>query len=231
MEPIAYLHNAFPTKFGLPRQSGLAPALLSTVEFIPAYRVPEALRGLDQFSHLWLLWGFHQLRREAWRPTVRPPRLGGNTRLGVFATRSPYRPNPIGLTVVRLEKIIDTADRGQVLVVSGADMVDGTPIYDIKPYLPYVDCVAEATGGYTEETKEHRLRVEFPPALMARVPEPLRAALPDILARDPRPGYQADETRVYGFLYGVQDVRFTVQGDVLKVVDIAEVTNGGTTDD
>ncbi len=223
MQPIAHIRNAFPTKFGLPRQSGLAPNLISTIVFEPEYRVPEALRGIETYSHLWLIWGFHQAIREgtdqSWRPTVRPPRLGGNTRMGVFATRSPFRPNPLGLTVVRLLSAEETPE-GHVLHVSGADMMDGTPIYDIKPYLPYVDSVPEAVGGFTEETKAHRLAVEVPEALLERIPEADRAALPDVLAQDPRPAYQQDENRVYGFAYAGRDVRFTVRDGLLTVVDI-----------
>ncbi len=223
MQPIARIHNAFATKFGLPRQSGLVPELTSTIVFEPEYRVPEALRGIEIYSHLWLIWGFHQAVREgadqAWKPTVRPPRLGGNTRMGVFATRSPFRPNPIGLTVVKLLSVEDTP-RGLVLHVAGADMMDGTPIYDIKPYLPYVDSIPDAVGGFTEEAKAHRLTVEVPQELLGRIPEKDRAALPDILAQDPRPAYQQDEHRVYGFAYAGRDVRFTVKDGHLTVVDI-----------
>lgn len=223
MQPIARIRNAFSTKFGLPRQSGLVPELVSTIVFEPEFRVPEALRGIESYSHLWLIWGFHQAVREgedqSWKPTVRPPRLGGNTRLGVFATRSPFRPNPIGLTVVKLLAVRETSE-GHVLVVSGADMMDGTPIYDVKPYLPYVDSIPDAVGGFTEAAKAHRLTVEVPNALLDRIPAADRAALPDILAQDPRPAYQSDPTRVYGFAYAGRDVRFTVQDGRLTVVDI-----------
>lgn len=216
MQPIAYLRNDFPTKFGLPRQSGLVPELTSVIVFEPEYRVPEALRGIEDYSHLWLIWGFHQAQREKWRPTVRPPRLGGNTRMGVFATRSPFRPNPIGLTVVRLLKV-EPSPEGLTLVVSGADMMDGTPIYDVKPYLPYVDCVPDAKGGFTEKTAGYALEVDFPPELLEMVPQMQRETLLGALRHDPRPAYQQDESRVYGMPYGDLDVRFTVQGSRLTV--------------
>ena len=223
MEIIARVRNDFPTKFGLPRQSGLVPELVSTIVFEPEYRVAEALRGIETYSHLWLIWGFHQAVREgedqAWKPTVRPPRLGGNTRMGVFATRSPFRPNPLGLTVVKLLSVEDTPE-GKVLIVSGADMMDSTPVYDIKPYLPYVDSIPEAVGGFTEEKAAYHLDVDFPEELLAQVPESQREALLGILAQDPRPAYQHDENRVYGFAYGALDVRFRVAEGRLTVVKI-----------
>ena len=229
MQVIAHIRNAFSTKFGLPRQSGLVPELVSTIVFEPEFRVPEALRGIESYSHLWIIWEFHQAHRGSvenggeapWRPTVRPPRLGGNTRMGVFATRSPFRPNPLGLTVVKLLAVEDSSE-GQVLVVSGADMMDGTPIYDIKPYLPYVDSVPEAVGGFTEETAEYRLTVECPEELLARVPKEMQETLLGVLAQDPRPAYQHDENRVYGLPFGGMDVKFTVKDSVLRVVEITE---------
>ena len=223
MQVIAKIRNAFPTKFGLPRQSGLVPELISTIVFEPEFRVDAALRGIESYSHLWLIWEFHQAIREGekqeWKPTVRPPRLGGNVRMGVFATRSPFRPNPLGLTVVKLLGVEDSPE-GKVLVVAGADMMDGTPIYDIKPYLPYVDSVPDAVGGFTEGTADYHLDVDFPEDLMGRVPKEMRETLLGVLAQDPRPAYQHDESRVYGFAYGGMDVRFTVAGGVLTVRDI-----------
>lgn len=223
MQVIARIRNAFPTKFGLPRQSGLVPELISTIVFEPEFRVPEALRGIESYSHLWLIWGFHQAVREGenqtWKPTVRPPRLGGNTRMGVFATRSPFRPNPLGLTVVRLLAVEDSPE-GKVLVVSGADMMDGTPVYDVKPYLPYVDSVPGAVGGFTEEKAAYHLNVDFPEKLLQQIPEKQRETLLGVLAQDPRPAYQNDESRVYGFAYAGMDVRFMVCGGTLTVVEI-----------
>ena len=229
MQIIARVRNDFPTKFGLPRQSGLVPELVSTIVFEPEFRVAEALRGIESYSHLWLIWEFHQAHRGSaengdelpWRPTVRPPRLGGNTRMGVFATRSPFRPNPIGLTVVKLLAVADSPE-GKVLVVTGADMMDGTPIYDIKPYLPYVDSVPEAVGGFTDEKAGYHLDVDFPEELLGRVPKEMQETLLGVLAQDPRPAYQHDEERVYGLPYGGLDVKFKVQGGVLTVVGITK---------
>lgn len=222
MQIIAHLHNDFPTKFGLPRQSGLAKGMLSTIVFTREYQNPDALRGLTGYSHLWLLWEFHQAKREKWSPTVRPPRLGGNTRMGIFATRSPFRPNPIGLSCVKLEEIRKTAGEGHVLLVSGADMMDGTPIYDIKPYLPYADCHPEATGGFAQEVMGKALQVNFPEELMQKIPEDGRETLLSILAQDPRPGYQQDPARVYGFAYGKMEIRFRVENDLLTVCQVEE---------
>ena len=220
MQIIAHIRNDFPTKFGVPRQSGLVPELTARVVFEPEYRDPSALRGLDGFSHLWLLWVFSEAVRENWSPTVRPPRLGGNTRMGVFATRSPYRPNPIGLSCVRLEKIDLDAPDGPALVVSGADLMDGTPILDIKPYLPFADSRPDAAGGFAGEISGHALRVKFLPEAAALVPADQLGALTGVLAQDPRPSYQNDPDRVYGMPFAGMDVRFTVEGDALTVREI-----------
>lgn len=220
MRIIARIHNDFPTKFGLPRQSGLVSELRSVIVFEPEYRVPEALRGIEGYSHLWLIWQFHQAERDTWSPTVRPPRLGGNARMGVFATRSPFRPNPIGLSSVKLEEVRQEKGLGTVLVVSGADLMDGTPIYDVKPYLPYADCHPEATGGFAHEVKDYALEVVIPEELLAKVPEDKREALRGVLAQDPRPGYQRDPERTYGFEFAALEVRFRVTEGVLTVTDI-----------
>ncbi len=217
MHVIATIRSDFPTKFGIPRQSGLVEALKATVVFEPKYRNPDALRGLEEFSHLWLIWQFSQAVRETWSPTVRPPRLGGNTRMGVFATRSPFRPNPIGLSCVRLEAIEKDPALGHVLVVSGADLMDGTPILDIKPYLPYADSHPEALGGFAGSAGGRVLAVECPPELLERVPADKREALLGVLSRDPRPSYQHDPDRVYGMAFAGVEVRFSVDGDVLRV--------------
>ena len=221
MEFIARIYTDFPTKFGVPRQGGLVDALQARVVFEPPYRVPEALRGLEGFSHIWLIWQFSQSLREGWSATVRPPWLGGNVRMGVFATRAPYRPNPIGLSCVRLEGIDFGGAEGPVLRVRGADMLNGTPIYDIKPYLPFVDSHPEATGGFAAPVAAHALRVEFPPRLLECVPEHARAALVEVLSQDPRPSYQDDPSRLYGLPFAGVDVRFTVEGDVLTVREVA----------
>ena len=225
MQVIARIRNAFPTKFGLPRQSGLVPELTSTIVFEPEFRVAAALRGIESYSHLWLIWEFHQAIREGekqeWKPTVRPPRLGGNSRMGVFATRSPFRPNPLGLTVVKLVAVADSPE-GKVLVVSGADMMDGTPIYDIKPYLPYVDSVPGAVGGFTENTAAYHVDVDFPEELLARIPEESRQTLLGVLSQDPRPAYQHDDSRVYGLPFAGMDVKFTVKDGILSVTDVVK---------
>ncbi|WP_297200788.1 tRNA (N6-threonylcarbamoyladenosine(37)-N6)-methyltransferase TrmO [uncultured Flavonifractor sp.] len=217
MHVIATIRSDFPTKFGIPRQSGLVEELKATVVFEPEYRNPDALRGLEDFSHLWLIWQFSQAVRETWSPTVRPPRLGGNTRMGVFATRSPFRPNPIGLSCVKLEEIKKDPVLGPVLVVSGADLMDGTPILDLKPYLPYADAHPEATGGFTGNVGGTTLRVECPPELLEAVPQDKRQALLGVLSRDPRPSYQHDPSRVYGMAFAGLEVGFTVDGDTLYV--------------
>ena len=220
MDPIAHIRSQFPTKFGVPRQAGLVEGLRAAVVFEPEYRVPDALRGIEGFSHLWLIWEFSENKRAGWSPTVRPPRLGGNQRLGVFATRSPFRPNPIGLSCVRLERVELSTPDGPALYVSGADLVDGTPILDIKPYVPYADCHSEAAGGFAGEAPEGRLKVECPPGLLARVPEHCREALAGVLAQDPRPSYQNDPDRVYGFGFAGLEVRFRVRDGVLAVTEI-----------
>lgn len=220
MKIIAHIQNDFSSKFGIPRQSGLAPSALSRIVFEPEYRNPDALRGLEDFSHLWLIWEFSEAKREAWSPTVRPPRLGGNIRVGVFATRSPFRPNPIGLSCVKLIGIQPHTAEGPVLIVSGADLMNGTPIFDIKPYLPYADSHPEARGGFASGAWDRLLTVDCPPELLALIPEPQRNALLEILAQDPRPSYQNDPDRVYGLAYGGMDIRFSVAGNVLTVKEI-----------
>ena len=224
MHVIATRRSAFPAKFGIPRQSGLVESLRSTIVFAPEYRNPDALRGIEGFSHLWLIWCFSQAVREGWSPTVRPPRLGGNTRMGVFATRSPFRPNAMGLSSVKLEGVEQHPDWGPVLHVSGADLLDGTPIFDIKPYLPYTDAHPEATGGFTAQYQGYHLDVVFPPALLAQVPPEQREALRGVLAQDPRPSYQEDPTRVYGMAFAGLNVKFSVAEGVLTVVAVEPLT-------
>mgnify|MGYP002796589227 CR=1 FL=1 len=217
IHPIAHIHSDFPEKFGIPRQAGLVRELSARIVFVPDYRVAEALRGIEQYSHLWLIWQFSREADRAWRPTVRPPRLGGNVRMGVFATRSPCRPNALGLSSVRLEAVEWDAPDGPALRVLGADLLDGTPIYDIKPYLPYVDSHPEAEGGFSAATADRQLEVEFPPELRERVPEDKRAALLGVLAQDPRPGYQHDPGRVYGMTFAGRTVRFFVDDGSLPM--------------
>ena len=212
---IAQIRTPFPTKFGIPRQSGILDTLESRIVFQKEYRNKDALRGLEEFSHLWLIWLFSESIREEWSPTVRPPRLGGNTRMGVFATRSPFRPNPIGLSCVRLLRIED----GE-LVVAGADLMDGTPILDIKPYLPFADAIPHATGGFAEPLREYALHVIFPQDLLSKLPEPHREPLCEILAQDPRPAYQQDPSRIYGFPFGDFEIRFSVEGEILTVLSV-----------
>lgn len=220
--PIARIRTDFKEKFGVPRQSGLVEALTGTVVFEPDYRNRDALRGIDGFSHLWLLWGFSENRRSGgeWSPTVRPPRLGGNERLGVFATRSPYRPNPIGLSCVRLIALREDAALGPVLDVAGADMVNGTPIYDVKPYLPYADCRGEATGGFAAGAPE-MLPVRCPDALLRALPPEKREALLRVLALDPRPRYQDDPERIYGLSFAGYNVRFRAGHGAVTVEEIS----------
>lgn len=218
---IAHIHSDFPEKFGIPRQSGIVEELKSTVIFAPDYRNIDAVRGLEQYSHIWLLWRFSECADKPFSPTVRPPRLGGNTRMGVFATRSPFRPNSIGLSCVRLEAIDLDAPQAPVLHVAGADLMDGTPILDIKPYLPYADSVPNALGGFALQSKADILQVDFPHELLEKIPEEKRQALLRVLAQDPRPAYQADTERVYGFSFAGCTVKFKVDGDLLTVIDIS----------
>ena len=218
--PIAHIRTDFGSKFGVPRQSGLVPELTARIVFEPAYRNPDALRGLEDFSHLWLVWHFSEVRREGWSPTVRPPRLGGNTRMGVFATRSPYRPNPLGLSCVRLEHIEWHTPEGPVLVVSGADLMDSTPIFDIKPYLAYADSHPDAVGGFIEGLSDRAVEVVCAPALLEPLDEDIRRRLLAVLAHDPRPTYQDDPERVYGMDFAGHNVRFTVADGVLRVTEI-----------
>ena len=217
MKPVARIRSDFPTKFGIPRQSGLVEELTATVVFEPEYRDPEALRGIEGFSHLWLIWEFSEAKRDSWSPTVRPPRLGGNTRMGVFATRSPFRPNPIGLSCVKLVGVEHTRELGTVLHVAGADLMDGTPIFDIKPYVPYADCHPDATEGFTAPGQDYLLEVDIPDELLTKIPEDRREALKGVLAQDPRPSYQRDPQRVYGFGFAGLEVKFSVDGSVLTV--------------
>ena len=216
---IARIKSDFPEKFGIPRQSGILKALNSLVIFEKEFRNSDALRGLEGFSHLWLLWIFSENIRDTWKPTVRPPRLGGNTRLGVFATRSSFRPNPIAMSCVKIEEIRDDKEYGPVIVVSGADLMDGTPIVDIKPYLPYADCRTEAVGGFAPEMPD-RLEVLIPPELEAAIPEGRRPALTAVLAQDPRPPYQEDPERVYGMSFAGLEIRFRVEGRRLTVLAV-----------
>lgn len=220
MKVIAHIQSDFPTKFGIPRQSGLVESLQAKIVFEPEYRSADALRGLNDYSHIWLIWEFSEARRDHWSPTVRPPRLGGNQRMGVFATRSPYRPNPIGLSCVKLESIQWNAENGPVLLVSGADLMDGTPIYDIKPYLPFVDSHPEAIGGFADAVKDDGLKVECAEKWLAVIPESHRQAVLDILAQDPRPHYQQDPERIYGMEYAGMEIRFRVEEDRLIICEV-----------
>ncbi len=217
---IAHMRSDFSEKFGIPRQSGLVEELKATIVFEPEFRNPDALRGLEGFSHLWLIWQFSKAVRQDWSPTVRPPRLGGNERMGVFATRSPFRPNPVGLSCVKLERVELHPELGPVIHVAGADLMDGTPIYDIKPYLPYADCKPDAVGGFASAPKEATLRVACTQALLEQVPADRRDALLAVLAQDPRPSYQNDPERVYGMGFAGCNVHFRVEGDILTVTDI-----------
>ena len=217
MKVIAHIRSDFPTKFGIPHQSGRIQELKADIIFEPEYRNHEAFRGLEEYTHIW---EFSQAVRKEWSPTVRPPRLGGNVRMGVFATRSPFRPNPIGLSSVRLESVEFSEKYGPVLHVSGADLMDGTPIYDIKPYLAYVDSHSEAAGGFTDQIQDHKLKVEFPEELLKKIPVEKREALLAVLANDPRPGYQKDPERKYGMSFGSWDIQFKVDGEQLWVLNV-----------
>ena len=221
MKVIAHIHTDFPTKFGIPRQSGIIPSLQGRIVFEPEYRNAEAVRGLEDFFYIWLLWEFSQAVRDTWSPTVRPPRLGGNVRKGVFATRSPFRPNPIGLSSVRLEHIEFDAKLGPVLYVTGADLMDGTPIYDIKPYIAYTDSHPDAVSGFASTPAEYLLEVDFAEELLQKVPESQRESLIEVLAHDPRPQYHADPERVYGMEFGGMEVKFKVNHDLLTVLEIS----------
>ena len=216
IQVIAKMHSDFPTKFGIPRQSGLVNELESTIVFEPEFRNSDALRGIDGYSHLWIIWQFSQAVRQDWSPTVRPPRLGGNTRMGVFATRSPFRPNNLGLSCVKLLRVEQTAENGTVLHVAGADLMDGTPIFDIKPYIPYSDSFPDALGGFTDTAEDFILDVIFP----AELPESKRQAAIGVLSHDPRPSYQRKPDRVYGLSFAGFDIRFTVNGTTLTVCEV-----------
>lgn len=220
---IAHIRTDFTSKFGIPRQSGLIDELEATIIFEPEYRNPDALRGLDEYTHLWILWQFSECIDKEWTPTVRPPRLGGNKRMGVFATRSPFRPNPIGLSCVKLIGIEKTEKHGCIIRVSGADLLDGTPIYDIKPYLPYVDSHPEASNGFALNEKDGSLEVNIPDELIKLIPYEKQAALKAVLAQDPRPGYQDDPNRIYGIEFTGFDVRFMINNSILTVVEIKEI--------
>ena len=222
LTPIAHIRTDFPEKFGIPRQSGLAGALRGRIVFEQEYRNPDALRGLEGFSHLWLIWEFSANRKGGWQPTVRPPRLGGNRHMGVFATRSPFRPNPLGLSCVEVESVANDEAEGPVIYVRGADLMDGTPIYDIKPYIRYADSRAEAVCGYVDELKEDRLEVLMPEEIKAEIgDERTLEALLEVLALDPRPSYHDDPEREYGISFGGYNVRFRVNGDILEVVSLS----------
>lgn len=218
IEPIAYIKNGYKEKFGVPRQSGLAPSVKSVIKFCEAYRDENCIRDIEQYSHLWLIWGFSKNEKQ-WSPTVRPPRLGGNKRVGVFATRSPFRPNSLGLSCVKFEKVQDS-NNGRILVVSGGDLADGTPIYDIKPYLPYVDSIPGALGGFSEEHKNDVLKVEFPKELKEKLTEKQIENITELLSLDPRPSYQNDEERIYGLAFEDLQIKFRYKEEKIVVIDI-----------
>ena len=223
IQVIARMHSDFASKFGIPRQSGLVDSLHSTIVFEPEFRNPDALRGIEDFSHLWIIWQFSEAVRQGWSPTVRPPRLGGNTRMGVFATRSPFRPNNLGLSSVKLLGVEQTEKYGAVLHVGGADLMDGTPIFDIKPYIAYGDAHPDARGGFTDRAGDFLLNVDFPATLLSRLPEEKRDAAIGVLSHDPRPSYQRQPDRIYGLTFAGFDIRFQVQGNVLTVKEVNKV--------
>lgn len=220
IKPIGYIKNAFPTKFGLPRQSGICKNITATLVFEPEYRAPEALRGLEKYSHVWIIWGFSENKVEQFSPTVRPPRLGGNVRMGVFATRSSFRPNSLALSCLKLEGIEKTNEHGNILHLSGADMMDGTPVYDIKPYLPHIDSIPDAQGGFSTEIDDYKKEVIIPPHLKNKLPSNLLTCLYEALAEDPRPSYIEDKERIFGFKFDKYEIKFNVNGKTLTVVDI-----------
>ena len=224
MKPIAHIRNDYTAKFGIPRQSGLVEEVISAIVFEPEYRNADAFRGLEGWSHLWLIWIFSEAVRDTWSPTVLPPRLGGKTRMGVFATRSPFRPNPIGLSSVKLVDFDLHTKEGPVLYVAGADLMDGTPILDVKPYLPYTDSHPDAVGGFAEPVREYHLEVVFPEQWLSQVPQRLRTPVMGLLAQDPRPSYQNDPDRVYGVAFGGYDFRFRVKDGVLTVCEVEKLT-------
>lgn len=223
MKIIGHIHTDFSSKFGIPRQSGLVPELKGIITFEPEFRNPQAFRGLEEFSHIWILWKFSKSEKEHWSATVKPPRLGGKKRMGVFATRSPYRPNDIGLSSVKLEKISFDEKLGPMLYVAGADLLDGTPIYDIKPYIAYTDSHPDAAEGFAGTVKEKELQVDFPEELLGKFPKEKRDAILGVLSQDPRPAYDTDETRLYGVEFAGFDVRFTVTGELLKVKELIKL--------
>lgn len=222
IRPIAKIHTDFPTKFGIPRQGGLIETLHATIIFEPEFRNPDALRGLEEFSHLWLIWQFSDALRGTWSPTVRPPRLGGNIKKGVFATRSPFRPNPLGLSVVKFDGTEQTS-QGIILHISGADLMDGTPIYDIKPYLPHIDAIPDAKGGFAKEVSTYELEVNFPEELLTKFPREKRDAVISVLKQDPRPSYQNDPDRCYGFPFAGFEIKFKVKDSILTVLSVEPI--------
>ena len=223
MKIIGHIHTDFSSKFGIPRQSGLVPELKGVITFEPELRNPEAFRGLEEFSYIWILWKFSKSGKEHWSATVKPPRLGGKKRMGVFATRSPYRPNDIGLSSVKLEKVSFDEKCGPMLYVAGADLLDGTPIYDIKPYIAYTDSHPEATEGFAAGVKDKELQVDFPEELLKILPTEKQKAIIGVLAQDPRPAYDTDETRLYGVEFAGFDVRFIVTGNLLTVRELVKL--------